>query len=196
MFSPMRELLWDNPFRKWFMVCLILIDFLGSLYGYYWYRYQLAENPVYLWLFIPDSPLSTTLTGLALFLLLLGKDWPLLQLIAYTAVIKYGLWAVVLISHFGLMGGQVTAEMWMLWFSHWGMAAEGFIFLRHLRFKTWQWWVTAAWMLFNDWVDYGGGLHPYLYAPDQWRVALIAAVALSVILLTAVAINKEFYLKK
>lgn len=195
MLPRMRELLWDNPFQKWFMVSMIIIDFFGSLYGYYWYRYQLAETPWYLWLFIPDSPLSTTLTGLALFLLLLGKDWPLLQLIAYLTIIKYGLWAVVLISHFGLSGGQVTAEMWMLWFSHWGMAAEGFIYLRHLKIKPWQWLVAAGWLFFNDWVDYGGGLHPYLYAPDQWPLALVSAVVLTAILLITVAIKQGFYQK-
>lgn len=196
MFPQIRELLWDNPFQKWFMAALIIIDFLGSIYGYYWYRYQLAENPWYLWPFIPDSPLSTTLTGLVLLLLLLDKNWPWLQLLAYTTIIKYGLWAVILISHFGLTGGSMTPEIWMLWFSHWGMALEGFIYLRHLKVSFGQWAVVGTWIFFNDFMDYGVGLHPYLYTPDQWTLAMVSAVVLTAILLLAVALNQRIYLKK
>lgn len=181
MWLKIRNLLWDNPFQPWFISTMIIIDILGSFYGYYWYRYQLAENAVYWWLFIPDSPLATTLTAVALLLVLQHRNKAVLfQLLAYTAIIKYGIWAVVLISHFALSGAYIAPEIWMLWFSHLGMAAEGFIYLRHLEVNLRQVALVCGWMLFNDYLDYGLGLHPYLYAASQWKIALFSALLLSI----------------
>jgi uncharacterized membrane protein YpjA len=81
-----------------------------------------------------------------------------------------------------LSGGDISPEIWMLWFSHMGMAAEGFIYLRHLRVKLWQVAVQAGWMFLNDYIDYGLGFHPYFYADYQWGIALFSAVALSITL--------------
>lgn len=182
MLKKMYNILWHNPFANWFLVGLIIIDVLGSIYGYYWYRHQLAATPFKWWLFIPDSPLSTTLTAIALILILLNKRYSLFEWIAFTAIIKYGIWAVVIISHFGLTGGYIEPEIWMLWLSHLGMAAQGFIFLRHVRVTAWEIGLGALWMLFNDFLDYGLGLHPYLYASYQWQTALYTALGLTVFL--------------
>lgn len=182
MLNKVYNLLWLNPFRPWFLVTLIIINFLGSIYGYYWYRHQLASTPVFLWFFIPDSPLSTTLTAVALFLILIDKRNSLFEWIAFTAVIKYGLWAVVIISHFGLTGGVIQPEIWMLWFSHLGMAVEGIIFLRQVKAARRETVTGLHWMLFNDLLDYGLGIYPYLYASYQWLTALLTALSLSLLL--------------
>ena len=165
----------------WFLITLILLT-LGSIYGYYWYRHQLASTPIFLWFFVPDSPLSTTLTAVALFLILIDKRNSLFEWIAFTAVIKYGVWAVIIISHFGLTGGVIQPEIWMLWFSHLGMAVEGTIFLRQVKVARREIVTGLLWMLFNDLLDYGLGIYPYLYASYQWLIALIAALSLSLFL--------------
>lgn len=171
--------LWLNPFKPWFLYSLIIINILGSIYGYYWYRYQLLATPKYLWFFVPDSPLSTTLTARALIFVLLGKRNSVFEWIAYTSVIKYGVWAVVIISHFGLTGGTIKPEIWMLWFSHLGMAVEGVIFLRHVKVSWREITIGLIWMLFNDLLDYGLGIYPYLYASYQLAIAKITAFSLT-----------------
>lgn len=110
----MFDLLFRNPFRRWFVILLVLVNLLGSVYGYYWYSGQLAVTPVKLWLFTFDSPFSTTLFALALIGLLFGKEYKLLQLIAYTGVIKFGIWAAVIILHFWWIGGAPTVVVSLL----------------------------------------------------------------------------------
>ena len=173
------DLLWLNPFQLWFIRILIVINVLGSVYGYYWYRYQLLSTSKIFWPFIPDSPLATTLTALALILFLYNKRNSFFEWIAYTSVIKYGIWAVIIISHYGLTGGHIQPEIWMLWFSHLGMAAQGLVFLRHVRVSRREVAAGTAWMLFNDLLDYGLGIYPYLYASYQWPVAIVAAFGLT-----------------
>lgn len=182
LLNNIHLLLWVNPFQSWFLVTLVIINLLGSIYGYYWYRYQLAATPKYLWFFVPDSPMSTTLTGLALLLMLLGKRNSLFEWLSFTAVIKYGIWAVVIISHYGLTGGTIEPEIWMLWFSHLGMALEGIIYLRQVDASWSEVLFGGAWMLFNDFLDYVLGIYPYLYASYQWLTALLTAVGLSLAL--------------
>lgn len=171
---------WRDPWQGCFMVPLVFINILGSAYGYYWYREQLAVTPFYFWPFVPDSPLSTTLFALALIVRYNGAGFPLFQTVALTASIKYGLWAVVIISQYWLGGGQVEFTETMLWLSHLGMAAEGAIFLKTIQPGRAVILLTAAWMLLNDLMDYGLGLHPYLFAVGQEHLAKVTAVGLTV----------------
>jgi uncharacterized membrane protein YpjA len=77
-----KQEIWRFLWDKRFLSVLLLINILGSFYGYYWYRGQLAATNVLLWPFVPDSPLSTTLFSLVLVLYLLGKKSSLLSLLA------------------------------------------------------------------------------------------------------------------
>lgn len=124
-----RDFLRD-PWQRRFALPLVIINLLGSVYGYYWYREQLAGTPFYAWPFVPDSPLSTTLFALALGASLAGVERVFLTIIACTASIKYGLWALAVISHFWWLGGAVTFVESMLWLSHLGMVVQGCIYLR------------------------------------------------------------------
>ncbi|MDN5344669.1 MAG: hypothetical protein PWQ18_780 [Clostridia bacterium] len=183
----LQHLLWEAPCQGWFLLTLIIINLLGSVYGYYWYREQLASTPLIWWPFTPDSPLATTLFALALLLALSRRGNNFLQLLAAMAVIKYGLWAMVVISDYWLAGARVTAVEAGLWLSHLGMAAEGYLFLRHWRATPWQLALVALWLAINDYVDYGLGWHPYLFMPGQENLAQIAAVGLSLALILYLA---------
>ncbi|MGI6285829.1 DUF1405 domain-containing protein [Neomoorella humiferrea] len=182
IFRWAKLLLWEDPFEKWFLLSLVFINLAGSLYGYYWYREQLAHTPVIWWPFIPDSPLATTLFGLAVLFNYWEREGNLLQIIAAAAVIKYGLWAMIIISDFWLAGAPVTAVEAGLWLSHLGMVIEGCIFLRHWPVYLRDLFPAFLWLGLNDFVDYWLGMHPYLFAPGQEGLALFTAVLLSLFL--------------
>lgn len=179
LFNRFKELLWDNPFKPWFISALVVINVLGSVYGYYWYWDQLMNSPVIWYLFIPDSPLSTTLFAAALTISLLKRKNALLGVVAAVAVIKYGFWAVVLITDYWLAGGSVRLVEVGLWLSHLGMALQGVIFLRHWPVYPWHVAAVTLWLLANDVVDYGLGMHPYLFYPGQKNLAMTTAAILS-----------------
>ncbi|MHB8171063.1 MAG: DUF1405 domain-containing protein [Thermincolia bacterium] len=152
---------------------------MGSIYGYYWYRYQLAETPWYLWPLIPDSPLSSTLFMVAMYFWLKGKLNPVFGLLAFLMVIKYGIWAVVINLHYWYITGVFTFENWMLTLSHAGMALEGYLFLRDYSFGRWALYIAGLWLVIQDFADYLFGLHPYLFDESQWNLALITAIVLT-----------------
>lgn len=173
---------WRNPFQPRYTAPLIIINILGSIYGYFWYREQLLVNTLYFWPFIPDSPLSTTIFALALILSRRGFASNLFQVVAFTANIKYGLWAAALISQYWLGGGQADFIEIMLMLSHLGMAIQGGIYLKELRLGHGVILLTAAWMVINDFMDYYVGLHPYLFTAGQDFVALLTAVSLTALI--------------
>lgn len=177
---------WRNPWPGRFTVPLLLINFAGSIYGYYWYHQQLANTPFYFWPFVSDSPFSTTLFAVALLAYRPGrqKNWlTWLPVLGCVCCLKYGFWAVVLISHFWLTEGIITFGEAMLWLSHWGMVCEGWVYLRTVNVRRLAVVVTFAWVVVNDVLDYGLGLHPYLFTAGQLPVATVTAVGLTFVLL-------------
>lgn len=183
MLSFLKSLLWENPFQKWFVLTLFLINTIGSISGYFWYEGQLDSTPLYLWPLVADSPFSALLFALALFFLLAGIDWPFFQLWAYASVMKYGLWAIFVISDFWLAGGEIRGIEVLLWLSHAGMFLEGFLYLRHLLFNFKEGILVSCWLILNDYLDYGLGFHPYLFMTGQEEFALNTALILDFFLI-------------
>lgn len=178
----MRKVLIDLiscPWQRRYALPLLLVNLAGSAYGYWWYHRQLAETPLFAWPLVPDSPFSTTLLAAALAASLAGARPAALAVVACAANVKYGLWAVLIISHYWWQGGSVAPVEVMLWLSHLGMAAQGIIFWRPLSYPLSAVLAAALWMLANDLADYLLGLHPYLFAPGQEPVAAGAAWCLS-----------------
>lgn len=199
-----------DPWQGKYLLLLLAVNILGSLYGYYWYSEQLAETPKTLWLFVPDSPLSTTLFALVAIFALWGHRNLYLEMAAYMSCIKYGLWAVVVIVDFWNSYGHIGFETAMLSVSHLGMAVQAVIYLSTLRFngravimppgypgrfifsaRTGMLAVGAAsvWLLLNDFLDYYLGIHPYLYYTGQEPVAELSAWGLSATVIIAVLIR-------
>lgn len=150
-----------------FLKILISVNFLGSLYGYYWYKEQLASTPRIFWIFTPDSPWSTTLFVIMLVQLLKRRSNTYLNFLANISVIKYGIWAVFVNTHYWLISGRILGQEVMLWVSHLGMALEGLLYLLIMTPTCKAWFITSIWLLFNDYVDYSWNLHPYLYEVQQ-----------------------------
>lgn len=128
-----------NLLHPIFLKILFAVNFFGSIYGYYWYKEQLANTPLVYWIYTPDSPLSTTITAFSLLCLLYKKDVPWLFFLSFATVTKYGLWAVFVNTHYWLISGQMHWQEVMLWISHLGMAGQGILYLLIVppRLKVW-----------------------------------------------------------
>ena len=184
--TRLSEVFFRRPVLLW---AILAVNFLASIYGYYWYRWQLRATPWWLWPFVPDCPLAATLMAAALALYLFwGRRESPFQLLTYAVLVKYGLWTVFVLGLYRTAGGAFTPEDWMLFVSHLGMLAEGVVFLGSLRWRAGPWWFTAFWSAANDFFDYfypvriGGrptiGVYPYL--PNEAHLPAARAMALAI----------------
>lgn len=147
----------------WFLWMMIIINGLGSIYGFIWYAYQLElTSPAFLRIFVPDSPTASTLFTFVLIALLVGRSFPGLEAFAAVTNFKYGVWAVAAIIGGAAMGGELNWQHYMLMISHGGMALESLLYARFytLRFRHIVY--VAVWTLLNDLLDYTLDIHPWL----------------------------------
>lgn len=179
MINKLFKLILHNPFHPGLLVFLLGVNFLGSIYGFWWYRQQLMETSLVVWPLVPDSPLSTVLFSLMLVFFLFGKRITLLAVVACISMIKYGLWAIVLNAEILLAGDEFTLINLMLMLSHLGMALEGFVYLPHLTIRRNEAVLAGVWLVVQDMADYLYGLHPYLFDPRQFYLAAVSAVFLT-----------------
>lgn len=154
--------------RREFLICLLIINIAGTIYGYDWYGYQLAETPRIFLIFVPDSPTASLFFVFVLFAFLLKKNWPLIEALALVTLFKYGIWAVVM----NVLTLQVTGSLpwtgYMLMASHLGMAIEGLLYAPYYRFKWRHIMIAAIWTLHNDVIDYVFFMYPRYPALDQF----------------------------
>jgi uncharacterized membrane protein YpjA len=150
--------------RRTNLLILLVINLLGTFYGYYWYRYQLAATPFPLVLFVPDSPTASLFFCFVLGAFILRKNWPLMEALAVTSLFKYGVWAVGMNLAAGLIGYPLSFGNYLLIFSHSCMAIEGLLFIpfykiqpRHLAF-------ASLVLIHNEIVDYVFHIMPW-YPP-------------------------------
>lgn len=169
----------DLPKRPALTGLLIGVNAVGSIWGFFWYRDQLAATPRWQWWVVPDSPTASSLFTLTLVLLWLRRRAPWLEAFAYLTMIKYGLWTVIVLGGYGLRTGRWDGEAVLLILSHAGMAVEAALYQRH--FPPGRRWVPVAWLwaAANDLADYGGGLHPTLPGPEVQDLAVGSAVLLT-----------------
>lgn len=156
--------------QRWVIQVLLVINILGTLYGYYWYRFQLDDTPPRFLLFVPDSPTASLLFVIVLIAFLMKRNIPLIEALAVVTLFKYGIWAVGM----NLAGGYVTGSLnlvnLMLIISHFGMAVEGLLYAPFYRFKAWHLVIAAIWTLHNDVIDYVFGMlpqYPALYGYES-----------------------------
>nr|WP_054942132.1 DUF1405 domain-containing protein [Paenibacillus ihuae] len=151
---------------------LIIVNFLGTIYGYIWYGNQLAftaENyQVWLLPFVPDSPTASLFFTVSLLLMLYPPKGlkgtlvrELIEALAVVTSVKYGIWAVSMIFAGGYQGDSVSWQDWMLVVSHTGMAVEALIYARFFSFRR-MLPLAVLWTLANDMVDYSVGIYPWL----------------------------------
>ncbi|MCR6545165.1 DUF1405 domain-containing protein [Dehalobacterium formicoaceticum] len=166
-----------------FLTGLFVVNVIGSIYGYYWYWGQLSSTPKYFWIFVPDSPLSTTLFAIVLLSVFLGRKLRLLPFLASAFLIKYGFWAVLINLQLLWIGESFTLMNLMLALSHLGMALEGIIYYPGQRIAFGEAASLTVILLFQDFMDYGLGLHPYLFNTAQYVFAQNGALMLTGLLI-------------
>lgn len=162
---------------------LLWVNLLGSAYGFYWYRNQLASTPYWLWPLVPDSPGSTLLLCLWLGCLLTRRaatrGWVgLLGALAFAGNIKYGLWTATVLPQHAIWSGTWLPEAIYLSLSHLGMCLQAILFAWTYRLARWMAAVALAWLLVQDLADYLlFGTHPAL--PNEALRASAGLIALA-----------------
>jgi len=147
-------------FHKSFMWLLLIINILGTAYGYYWYMWQLEiTDPIFL-IFVPDSPTASLFFLIALFGWLIGKHFKLIEALALITLVKYGLWAVVMNILTQLIAGPIGFVGWMLVVSHFAMALQAVLYMPKYKFTWIHLLIAAIWTLHNDVIDYVFGQMP------------------------------------
>jgi uncharacterized membrane protein YpjA len=139
---------------KRFLSLMLIINILGTIYGYIWYGSQLADTPPKFLAFVPDSPTASLFFVIVLIGFLLKRNFPLFESLAIVTLFKYGIWAVVMNLLVYVVTGSLDIMGVMLILSHLGMAVQGLLYSPFYRIKPIHLVLTAIWTLHNDVIDY------------------------------------------
>ncbi|KEK10021.1 membrane protein [Lysinibacillus sphaericus] len=155
-----RANLWYLLNHKSFLIALLIINLLGTIYGYYWYGWQLAMTKPIFYIFVPDSPTASLFFCFVLMAWITGKRWPLMEVLALVTLVKYGLWADVMNIWTLVETGSIGWQGWMLVGSHFAMAVQAILYMKKYVFTYWHVVIAAVWTLHNDVIDYVFGQMP------------------------------------
>lgn len=158
------------------LLILMLIYVPGTIYGYYWYKDQLAatwnEQPHWQIPFVPDSPTASLFFALAVLWLWISPNrsriaWVngvrgVIETLGVVTSVKYGIWATAIIFAGQAQGASSQWEDWMLIIGHTAMAVTALLYARFFTFGGIALLAAAAWTFLNDTVDYTYDVFPYL----------------------------------
>ncbi len=139
---------------KRFLICLFLINIIGTIYGFVWYESQLAITPAIFLIFVPDSPTASLFFTIFLLFFLFKKNTPYIEALAIITLFKYGIWAVIMNLLTLAVNGTLSWQGYMLMFSHGAMAIQGLLYAPFYAIKLRHIIVAAIWTLHNDVIDY------------------------------------------
>jgi uncharacterized membrane protein YpjA len=137
-----------------FLWLLLIINLLGTIYGYIWYLPQLKRTSPEFLVFVPDSPTASLFFCFVLIAFLLKRNWPIFEVLAIITLFKYGVWAVVMNILTLIVSGEMPWEGYMLIASHFAMAVQGILYSSFYRVKLWHIVIGAIWTIHNDIIDY------------------------------------------
>jgi uncharacterized membrane protein YpjA len=188
-----------------FLKLLCGVNLLGTLYGYEWYRQQLVDtwtnkSP---WLipFVPDSPTASLFFVIALLFLIIERNWmqrnntpkktnmiavslrSIIEALAVVTLVKYGVWAVIIIFWGANQGDPIIWQEWMLVISHSFMAIQGLIYMKFFSLRFFYVTIAALWTFTNDFIDYSFHVFPYLPRSlyDQLSDVQLLTISLSLL---------------
>ena len=170
----------DFIFKKKTLLFIVAANFLGTIFGFYYYIEQLQNTAFILWIFVPASPIATLFFASSIYLNMRHKGNRILDALAFISNFKYGLWTIFVILNYPeifFSGNSLGLYSFML-VSHFAMAIQAFILLKweNIGFKSLS--VAFLWYLFNDVIDYTLGTHTELYT-EYTLPAEIAAYILT-----------------
>jgi uncharacterized membrane protein YpjA len=166
---------WLAPLPRWLenvglnlAWLVVAINVVGTLFGFWYYGFQpiplstpliglqLANEPVVMWPFVPDSPVATLFIALSLALWKLGRSNEYVNALAFFGCWKLGFWTpYVLVLFFdGFIAGTTWPMYAFLFGSHLAMVVQAFLIHRYSDFPVGAVAVALLWYGFNDVVDY------------------------------------------
>jgi uncharacterized membrane protein YpjA len=150
--APLPRRLEDLALRYAWLI--VAINLAGTAFGFWYYRFQLAQTPLMMWPFVPDSPAATLFVALSLAAWRLDCDVEWLHMLAFFGNIKLGLWTPFVQL---VLNGPGGIEPWLYWFlivSHLAMSLQSFLIYRYAKFSVGAVAIATVWYGFNDLVDY------------------------------------------
>ncbi len=175
------------------IILLILVNLAGTIYGWYYYKFQLmVSNPI-LWPLITDCPNASFFFAMAAYLIYLKRKKDDFTFFASANMVKYGIWTMaILIYHHDYF---FAPERYLLYsgifVTHLFLVLEAIPLKNSISSISRRGIATTlTWLLANDFFDYIVGTHPYI--PER----NIGYVAIFTVLLTFIAIfSVKFSLK-
>lgn len=151
--APLPERLEDVANRL--LPLIVVVNLLGTAFGFYYYIPQLQHEPLALWALVPDSPIATFFVAMSLLCWYVGRQQKWLDALAFVGCLKLGLWTpfVLLLFKSGFAGDSVWMYNFLFW-AHLSMAVEAFVVHRYSDFPVKAVAVAVAYYLLNDVVDY------------------------------------------
>ena len=167
---------------------IVAVNLAGTVFGFWYYRFQFAGTPTVMWPFVPDSPIATLLFALAVAAWKLGRELPWLTALAFFGNIILGLWTpyTLLVFSDGFFAQGIHPAMYaFLFFSHLAMVVQALVLHRISDFPVWAVAVALAWYGVDLIVDYfvpvvGETPHHTLIPPDRDEPMFLGADALGV----------------
>ncbi len=165
---------------------IILINLLGTVLGFAYYKDQLLETPVRLWPFVPDCPNYTLLFAISLFFLLQDKRHDLYNFIASIGIMKYGFWTLfvtLLYSDYFLSPGNKLFYL-VLFLLHFGMLVEAVLIFHKIKVRGIFIPLALSWFFLNDLFDYSltFSTHPWLpYSAPPFSTISKATLLMSLV---------------
>jgi uncharacterized membrane protein YpjA len=135
---------------------VVLTNLAGTAFGFWYYRFQFAAEPVLAWPVVPDSPTATLFVALALAAWRLGRRSEYLAVLAFFGCWKLGLWTpfVLVVFADGFTAVNSAPMYAFLLGSHLAMALQAFVLHRIAAFRLRAIALAVAWYGGNDLVDY------------------------------------------
>ena len=172
---------------------VVAVNLAGTVFGFWYYRFQLQNTALVMWPVVPDSPTVTLFMVASLVSWKLGQDRNWLHALAFVGNLKYGLWvvAVQLTNNDVLTSGD--PYYWFLLVGHLGMALQALVIHRYATFTVPAVGVAAVWFGFNDIVDYFlpivGDYHHTYFGPHLVSVGNHDVVAHDIAAAAAVSLT-------
>jgi len=188
-FKKFSESILKNKQR---LVALAIINFVGFLYGLYYYNYQLSATPFFLWIFTLDSPLPVLLFVFVAYFFYYNKKVPQwLLFLTIIGLIKYGLWTdIVIVLFWDYFFGFAPFIYAINLPLHAGMVLEGAVLATKLKPRFHDLIAVLAFFLINDTLDYFFGTLPTI--PSMYNNYLLAeSIAVTIILPILFYLNKR-----
>ena len=133
---------------------VIMINIAGSIFGFWYYRFQLLNTPLAMWPVVPDSPFATMLMVGSLLSWRLGRNRNWIHALAFIGNLKYGFWVVAVQIFINDALVSQNPYYWFLLISHFGMGLQAFVIYRYAEFSVPAVGIATSWFGFNDLVDY------------------------------------------